>query len=306
MAQDPKWKPAEPEPDAAAVAAHRRAHPPRPDPAWQPLGPSVAAVLAEDPEPLRTLAAADRPAIVLRGVYPAADCARLIQRFIARGLMRDPQAPASDGGKPSRTDIGTSLGNRGSDPEAFFQHAAGTRALFDGLFEGLKNPISVIYDTLSALAAGKKVATAREPDGRSYGPAIFRIHFGDHAYAPHFDHVRLREKRFNYAVSRYRNQFAAILCLQNDAPEGESTQTIVHRCLWTPEVQPFLASGSFHAYAAERHLGCRPVQLSPGDLYFFNTQCIHEVPALQGKAPRIVLAAFIGYSPDDPEISVWS
>jgi len=306
MAQDPKWKPAEPEPDAQAVLAHRRAHPPRPDPDWRPVEPDIAAAFARDAQPLRGLAAADFPAIILRGVYPAADAAALIDRFIARGLMRDPRDPAFATEKHSRIDIGTSLGNRGSDPEAFFQHAAGTRELFQTLFAGLENPVDAVYRSLSALAPGKKVVTASEPGGRGYGPAIFRIHYGDHAYAPHFDHVRLREKRFNYAVSRYRHQFAAILCLQNDAPAGESTQTILHRCLWTPEVQPFLAAGSFHSYAAEHHIGCSPVKLNPGDLYFFNTQCIHEVPALQGKSPRIVLAGFIGYSPDDPEVSVWS
>ena len=306
MAQDTKWKPAEPEPDAEVVLAHRRAHPPRADPRWRPVEPDIGTVLAMEPDPLRTLAAADRPAIILRGAYPPADCAAIIGRFIARGLMRDPKDPAFASEKHSRTDIGTSLGNRGADKEAFLQHAAATRELFETLFTGLKSPVDVIYESLSALAVGKKVATAREPDGRGYGPAIFRIHYGDHAYAPHFDHVRLREKRFNYAVSRHRHQFAAVLCLQNDAPGGESTQTVLHRCLWTPEVQPFLAAGSFHSYAAEHDIGSCSVKLSPGDLYFFNTQCIHEVPALQGKSPRIVLAVFIGYSPDDPEVSVWS
>ena len=73
-----------------------------------------------------------------------------------------------------------------------------------------------------------------------------------------------------------------------------------------PEVQPAIAEGSFHAYAAQRDIGCCRVELNPGDLYFFNTRCIHEVPALQGNSARIVLAVFIGYSPEDGEIFVWS
>jgi hypothetical protein len=48
------------------------------------------------------------------------------------------------------------------------------------------------------------------------------------------------------------------------------------------------------------------VNLEPGDLYFFNTQLIHEVPGVPGELPRIVLATFIGYSPDDDEVFVWS
>jgi hypothetical protein len=303
VSTDPLWKPASPEPDRAVAEADLREHPPRIDPTWIPAGPDVGSVLAADPDPLRTLAGAGVPAIILRRAYPAADCAALVRRFVERGLMPD---PASMTGQRQRIDIGTSLGNRGADKEAFLAHAAGTRELFSGLFGGLVDPVGAIYGSLSALAPGKRVRTACEPDGREYGPAIFRIHYGDHAYAPHFDHVGLREKRFNYAVSRFRHQFAGLLCLQNDSPAGGSTQTIVHRRLWDPEVQPALAEGRFHAYAERHGIGCCRVGLEPGDIYFFNTQCIHEVPALLGRAPRIVLAVFIGYSPDDDEMMVWS
>jgi hypothetical protein len=48
------------------------------------------------------------------------------------------------------------------------------------------------------------------------------------------------------------------------------------------------------------------VILDPGDLYFFNTGCIHEVPGVAGEDARIVLATFIGYSSDRNEIFVWS
>ena len=305
MKPDPKWKPAVPEPDRETVLAQRKAHPGRIDPDWKPAGPDLPTVLEQYPNPLGALAEARIPAIILRGVYPPADAAGLIRRFMERGLMPGAVDPAVASAPRQRIDIGTSLGNRGDDQEAFLQHAAGTHELFQTLFAGFKNPVDTMYACLAALAGGKQVMGAREPDGRRYGPAIFRIHYGDHAYAPHFDHVGLREKRFNYAASRFRHQFAGILCLQNDAPEGV-TQTIIHRRLWTPEVQPFLAAGSFHAYAAEHKIGSCPVGLNPGDVYFFNTQCIHEVPALLGKSSRIVLAVFIGYSPEDPEIFVWS
>lgn len=306
MKPDPRWKPASPEPDRATVLADLEAHPLRPDPNWKPAGPDARGVLRDYPDPLRALSEAAVPAVILRGVYPSSDCQRLIQRFISRGLMPDPQNAVTSTEPRKRIDIGTSLGNRGDDREAFFSHAAETNGLFKTLFDGFKDPVAVLYQSLSAVAAGKTVLGACEPDGRRYGPAIFRIHYGDHAYAPHFDSVRLREKRANYAVSRFQHQFAGILCLQNDSPDGGSTQSILHRCLWTPEVQPALSAGSFHAYAGERNIRCCRVELNPGDIYFFNTRCIHEVPALQGKSPRIVLAVFIGYSPEDQEVFVWS
>ena len=272
---------------------------------WLPIDVThTAGALAAQGDPLRALADAEIPAIILRGAYPAGDCAGLVQRFIERDLMRDPRTSVPEGAR-SRTDIGTSLGNRGSDPAAFFTHAVDTAKLFNGLFDDFTDPVTCIYDNLQALAGDKRVITAHEPDGRRYGPAIFRIHYDGHAYRPHIDHVVLREKRFDYAVSRFTNQFAGILCVQN-AGSRSPTQAMLHHCVWTEEVEPYMAAGKFHQYAAEQQIGNCRVELEPGDLYFFNTRLIHEVPAVGGDDPRIVLAVFIGYEPADPEVFVWS
>jgi hypothetical protein len=273
---------------------------------WTPAGPDLTNVLAQYPAPLAALAEARMPAIILRGAYAPEQCAGLIRRFIERRLMPDPEEHRRTADPRTRVDIGSSLNNMGADKEAFLRHAEGTRELYRTLFDGFDDPVKTIYDSLTQLAAGKTVRTAREPDGREYGPAIFRIHFGGHTYKPHIDHVTLREQRFNYAVSRFPHQFAGVLCLQNATHEGRSTQAILHHCLWTPEVQPHIEAGTFPAYAADRRIENYRVELEPGDLYFFNTRCIHEVPAVQGTHPRIVLATFIGYSPDDEEVAVWS
>lgn len=273
---------------------------------WTPAGPDLDAVFARYREPLKALAKAEIPAIVLRRVYDPAHCRGLIRRFIERGLMPDPETHRQSGDPRTRVDIGTSLGNLGGDQDAFFRHAVTTHALFETLFDGFDDPVRVIYDVLARLAAGKKVRVAQEPDGRLYGPAIFRVHYSGHTYPPHIDHVVLREKRFAYAVSRFETQFAGVLCFQNATRDGKSTQAILHRCLWTPQVQPHIAAGTFHAYAAEHAIPHYRADLEAGDLYFFNTRLIHEVPAVEGDDPRVVLATFIGYSPDDPEVWVWS
>lgn len=272
---------------------------------WPPVdvADTDAAVTAR-PDPLRALADTEIPAVILRGAYPVADCDGLIDRFIERDLMRDPKAPIGDDER-RRIDIGTSLGNKGADPAAFFEHSVETHGLFETLFDGFVDPVACIYDNLQALAGDKRVVTANEPDGRQYGPAIFRVHYDGHAYKPHIDHVILREKRFDYAVSRFTNQFAGVLCMQN-AASLSTTQGILHQCVWTEEVQPHIANDTFHQYAADNDIGHCRVELEPGDLYFFNTRNIHEVPAVIGDDPRIVLAVFIGYEPDDPEVFVWS
>ncbi|MCX6050170.1 MAG: hypothetical protein NT075_34160 [Chloroflexi bacterium] len=271
---------------------------------WTPTGPDLQTVFAEYPDPLRALANTETPAIILRQVFDADHCQGLIQRFINWGLIRDPKANSAD--QRNRIDIGTSLGNRGHDQAEFLRHAIHTDKLFEHLFDDFDNPVKTLYDNLAALALDKEVKVAYEPDGRRYGPAIFRTHYTSHRYPPHIDSVRLREKRTNYSVYRFEHQFAGILCLQNATHGEHNSETILHKCLWEPEIQPYLAADTFNQYATENQIEHYSVALEPGDLYFFNTRCIHEIPALAGTQPRIVLAVFIGYSPEDNEIFVWA
>jgi len=273
--------------------------------AWLPTEPDLAAALERYKDPLLSLARAETPALILRSAYSPMDCKGLVRRFIDEGLMRDPLEPAPPDAK-ARIDVGTSLGTHGNDKEAFLEHSAKTHTLFESLFDDFEDPTDVIYDNLQDLAGDRQVVTAREPDGRPYGPAIFRIHYDSHTYYPHTDHVVLREKRFDFAVSRYTHQFAGILCLQNAAATGSATQAILHNCLWTEDIQPHIADKTFHQYAADNAIENHRVDLDVGDLYFFNTRCIHEVPAVQGSDPRIVLAVFIGFSEDLNEVFVWS
>lgn len=301
--------------------------------AWKPLevSPQTTSLSGEE---LNLLAAGELPAIVFRNAYSPADCQALLARLIEQELLYDPKLPVPEkfleqsipegyyrqGVGDARTrlaadspvqpkrriDVGTSLGYRGSDPEDFFAHSRQTHALFRELFSGLNDPVRLLYDRLGSLAPGKQVMTAREADGREYGPAIIRAHYGGYTYKPHFDSVRLREERQQYAVYRFENQFAGVLVLQNSVAAAKTAQCILHRCLWEPEVQPHLEQDTFHEFAAAREIPCVEVALEPGDLYFFNTRLIHEVPGVAGELPRIVLATFIGYSAGDEEIFVWS
>ena len=272
---------------------------------WVATEPDVRTVLAAHPDPLASLARGDVPAIVLRGAYPAEHCAALIERFVERGLM-DSRLLEADSVQPRRVDIGTSLSNRAADKEAFLAHAQETQALFTSLFAGHPDPVKLVYERLQQLAAAKRVTTAYEPDGGFYGPAIFRIHYAGHRYQPHVDHAGKHERRLSYAVSRFAHQFAGVLCMQNSRAGGRIAQSILHRCLWTPELEPCLQEDGFAAHAAANAIEHYQVDLQPGDLYFFNTRLVHEVPALEGPSPRVVLAVFIGYSKDDPEVFVWS
>lgn len=273
---------------------------------WQAVEPDLQTAQQRFKNPIQALAEAQVPAFVLRRAYDPTHCRGLVRRFIDMGLMRDAKEPRANADARPRIDIGTSLGNRGSDKERFLEHAETTHFLFDFLFNGFDHPIDCVYDSLSALCPGKKVVTAYEPDGRRYGPAIFRVHYEGQRYKPHIDHIVLREGRTDYSVYRYEHQFAGVLCLQNADSSGPGAQGRLHNCLWTPDIQPHIAADTFAQYASDNDIGHCQVELEPGDLYFFNTRLIHEVPAISGDQARIVLAVFIGYSPDDDEVSVWS
>jgi hypothetical protein len=68
----------------------------------------------------------------------------------------------------------------------------------------------------------------------------------------------------------------------------------------------YLEPGAFRQYVDEKGIERVQVHLEPGDLYFFFTENIHEVPHIAGDQPRIVLAIFFAMSPDDNEIYVWA
>ena len=294
---------------------------------WIALEPDIETVFAHEDNPLRALADARIAGVVLRGAYNPDHCAGLIRRFIERGMMRDPENPDPDleekyqfqqgPGSNSRIDIGTSIVNRtrggqrisdndAENKEAFLQHAAATHELFSHLFDGFDNPVNSLYDSLSSLAVDKEVKVAREPDGRLYGPAVFRIHYTGHGYTPHINHVSIVDKLFNFEISRFRHQFAGLICIQNATDDDKCPHAIIDQCVWSPEVQERLSNGTYSQYMTENRIPSCQIEVNPGDFYLFNSGCIHQVAHVEGNMPRTVLATFIGYSEDDDEIFVWA
>ena len=219
---------------------------------WTPFEANLTDTLQKYPQPLMALAAGEMPAILLRQAYNPNHCAGLIERFYERSLMYDPHKVGD--GKPHRVDIGTSLGRHNSDREEFFAHSAGTHELFNTLFDGYDDPVKTMYDNLSQLAPGKKVMTAREPDGSLYGPAIFRIYHDGLGHGPHYDSVAKRSKLFTYAVSRFQHQFAGVLCFQNSNDAGESGEPFLYNCTWSDAVQEARENGAFREYVAEHDI----------------------------------------------------
>ena len=271
--------------------------------AWTPLEASAARIASIYPEPLLALASGDLPAFVLRGAYPKTDCEALVDRFETRGYFRPETVGVESqlsGG--SYLDLGTSLGRMGSDREAFFSHAECTHALFPKLFEGLADPVETVYRNLSTLAGSKRVRTAVSTDGRRYGPAIFRIYQNQEGHRPHYDSVR-RRSGSAYEVGKFTHQFAGILCVKKGSVGGDS---ILYRAKAEGEIEDLVDRGEFEQYAKEHDVPRMRVELGAGDLYFFYTENVHEVPQTVRDSTRVVLAVFIAMSTENEEIYVWS
>ena len=271
--------------------------------AWTPAEGSPQGILKKYPKPLNALVSGEVPAIVLRQAFNPDHCVGLVERLYERGLAYDPRQ-TEDSKRPVY--VGPAFVRYNADPEKFFGYAADTHELFKTLFNGYDDPVKTFYEVLSYLAPDKRVMTAREPDGRLYGPAVFRVYYADIGHGPHFDSVAKRQKLFNYEVSRFQHQLAGVMCFQNSEKEGESGEPFLYNCPWTPAIQEYITEGTFSQYVVEQGIPRIQIQLEPGDLYFFFSENIHEVPPVIGEKPRIVLAAFFGMSPDDEEIFVWS
>ena len=271
---------------------------------WTPIEGTVEEILAQDPRPFASMLSSDLPAVIVRQAIPSDHCAALVERFYERELLYDPKETGD--GSPRRVDIGTSLGRHADNPDEFFAHAAQTRGLYETLFDGYAHPVDVLYDALARFLHDKEVKIAHEPDGRLYGPSIFRTYYDGIGHYPHYDSVSKRSKRHNFAVSRFAHQYAGVMCFQNSQNHGDTGEGILYRAPMSPEIQPALDEKRFHAYADEHNIERVQVHLEPGDLYFFYSETIHEVPFIVGPTPRIVLASFIGLSEEDPEVFVWS
>ena len=270
---------------------------------WTPAEGSPQEILKKYPKPLNALVSGEVPAIVLRQAFNPDHCAGLVERLYERGLAYEPHQD-EDSKRPVY--VGPAFVRYNADPEKFFGYAADTHELFKTLFNEYDDPVKTFYKMLSCLAPDKRVMTAREPDGRLYGPAVFRTYYAGIGHGPHFDSIAKRQKLFNYEASRFQYQLAGVMCFQNSEKEGESGEPFLYNCPWTPAIQEYITEGTFSQYVAEQGIPRIQIQLEPGDLYFFFSENIHEVPPVTGEKPRIVLAAFFGMSPDDEEIFVWS
>ena len=213
---------------------------------WTPVEGTIGEILAQVPRPLDAMMASEIPCIIIRQAFPPDHCEALVKRFYERGLLYDPRKKGD--GTPRRVDIGTSLGHHANDPDHFYEHSRQTHELFSTLFDGYNNPVETLYNSLARLIPDKQVMTARAPDGRLYGPSIFRTYHEGLGHYPHYDSVSKRSKRYNFSVSRFKHQFAGVLSFQNSEDRGDSGEGVLYRAPMSPDFQEPLSEKKFREY----------------------------------------------------------
>ena len=192
---------------------------------------------------VHAVATSEVPAAIVRGACSEAECRTLLARLFDHKLFMgyEEHGKSITGKSPiERFDIGASLGNSGGDPEGFFARSRETNALYAEVFDGLLNPVELLYGYLARLSNGKRANIAHEADGRLYGPAIFRCHMPRWGYPPHIDSVRNRERRTDYAVHRFEHQLGGVLLLQSPEKANGYHDSVLYKCPWTKEVEEMM------------------------------------------------------------------
>lgn len=263
--------------------------------AWRPLE-----LATDGREPAERDRALDRlidrtlPAIIVRRAFPSAACAAVVDRVLPAAIASSP---------PGRLRLGPVFGWLKHLPETYLRLAGLAAPLFAALFEDVPSPVTALYDAIGRLAAGRRVATATEPDGRSYAPAVFRAFPATTGHHPHVDSVEDFRALHPWRVTEYRWQLSAVLCLQHPT---RPVHPIIYDQLATPEVLRHLDDGTFHELAERRAVRRAAIELDAGDLYVFWAANVHEVPLVRGDGHRVIVAAFIGMDPGRDDLALWA
>ena len=271
---------------------------------WRPVEGTVDAILAQIPPAVRC----DEGERNSRR-----DCAPRISRGSLRGTRRAVLHPAVSSTTRAKRAVSSALTSArawaisGAIQTPSTHMRGRPMTSLRPCLTGMAIPYRRLCGALAKMLPHKRVMTAREPDGRLYGPAIFRTYYEGLGHYPHYDSVSKRSKRYDFSVSRFDHQFAGVLCFQNS--EGPRRQRR-RRLVQSPHVARVSMPSRREAVSGIRGSAGHCARADPprpgGSLLFFIPRRFHEVPFVIGSTPRVVLASFIGMSEDDPEVYVWS
>src|SRR5436309_3443973 len=102
------------------------------EPAWRPVERAPSELSSGLQGTFEALATGAIPAVIVRGGFGREQCRAVVRRLYDRGGIEEREGTTYDA-------VGTSLVNRGADPEVFFSHARETHLLYQRLFGELQD-----------------------------------------------------------------------------------------------------------------------------------------------------------------------
>ena len=161
-----------------------------------------------------------RPAIILRGAYPAADCAGLVRRFIDTGLMPDRTGPSLRTSRASASTSGPAWATAARTRRPFCSTPPARIAVQDPLRRVPQpgvGPVRFAGGAGPGHAGGLRPRAGRAPLRPRHLPRPLRRPC---LCAPLRPRCGCGRNASPTASRAMRTSFAGILCLQNDTPEG--------------------------------------------------------------------------------------
>lgn len=223
--------------------------------------------------------------LVLKGAIPPGELERL-RAIIAE---RRHQATISNYVNGSLTTFGPYLARHLAQPDVYFNAAASSDELFGG---GNMDLRSHVREQLVRFLGLTALDVAVEPDGRTYAPAIVRVH-GDGVSNPlHNDNIIRDAAGSGLSLARLKYQFSCVTCIQECDRDGELLQ---YRRRWRPEHEAFKVAGGlgYHEGVVSGADVCR-FRPESGDIYIMDPTNFHAIRAVGGR-DRITMGFFFGF-----------
>lgn len=194
----------------------------------------------------------------------------------------------------SLTTVGPYLARHLSDLEPYFMNATITSELFeDKEFSDIRVMVREVIKEVFGL---RTVAIAKANDGRSYAPAVVRIHDVGVSNPLHNDLiVRDAKSVLPVYLRELYAQFTSVLCLQ----DSEGGVLRLYRKSWEPDDEHFKIKNGL-GYEDGVVEGTDLFEFHPrfGDLYVFWPCHYHEITQVEGDQARRTLGSFFGFFND--------
>ena len=293
---------------------------------WLPItGGSVEEIISAHADPLALLESGAVPALVVRRALAAPALTTVLSR-----LQGQPWQRRTASYKTLGVDLGAYLGryphpldllraevhSTCTKTTDLQRHHANATAAFDLAAKraGLYAPVEALHRTLRALLAARSAAA--EADFLP-APGVFRMHRPGNRFAPHADTIHAAEwssacggKRPRRGVApnfrplrRLRHQLSALVSLQQPRSGGElrifstNWEALMSTCNQRGVAYDVgIAFPHWPRAAAMLHPREYNLTVTPGDVFIFNSNRVHEVLPVVGQQPRLVLGSFVGYS----------